>query len=73
MLYEVITQPAWIMDGIEIVKEMANTSIERDVFTQKMYLLDNARKKTTQKVNLYEKVQSPRITSYNVCYTKLLR
>ncbi len=57
--FSLFAQPAWIMDGIEIVKEMANTSIERDVFTQKMYLLDNARKKTTQKVNLYEKVQIP--------------
>jgi V/A-type H+/Na+-transporting ATPase subunit D len=33
--------------------------IEREVFDQKTALLDFARKKTTQKVNLYEKVQIP--------------
>ena len=33
--------------------------IEREVWLRKMELLDYARKKTTQKVNLYEKVQIP--------------
>ena len=34
-------------------------AIEREVFLRKMELLDFTRKKTTQKVNLYEKVQIP--------------
>jgi V/A-type H+-transporting ATPase subunit D len=33
--------------------------IEREFFSQKMMLLEHARKKTTQKVNLFEKVQIP--------------
>ena len=33
--------------------------IEKEFFTRKMVLLDYARRKTTQKVNLYEKVQIP--------------
>lgn len=33
--------------------------MEYEFFDRKTYLLDYARKKTTQKVNLYEKVQIP--------------
>jgi V/A-type H+-transporting ATPase subunit D len=33
--------------------------VEAQVFAYKTELLDRARKKTTQKVNLYEKVQIP--------------
>ncbi len=57
--FSLFNQPAWYLDGIHVVKELANTALEREVFYQKMYLLDHARKKTTQKVNLYEKVQIP--------------
>jgi V/A-type H+-transporting ATPase subunit D len=38
---------------------MVETAINREVFLKKMTLLDYARKKTTQKVNLFEKVQIP--------------
>lgn len=41
------------------MKETAEIAIEREVYLRKMELLDFARKKTTQKVNLYEKVQIP--------------
>ena len=34
-------------------------ALERELYMKKMELLDKARKKTTQKVNLYEKVQIP--------------
>jgi len=51
--------PGWFLDGISLVKELALIAIEREVFFQKMQLLDQARRKTTQKVNLYEKVQIP--------------
>ena len=57
--YSMFNQPVWYLDGIHIVKQLANIAIEREVFNQKMQLLDHARKKTTQKVNLYEKVQIP--------------
>ncbi|NLA48742.1 MAG: V-type ATP synthase subunit D [Bacteroidales bacterium] len=55
-LYE---SPAWFAEGIKILKEMANALAKRDLMREKMGLLDHARKKTTQKVNLYEKVQIP--------------
>jgi V/A-type H+/Na+-transporting ATPase subunit D len=51
--------PVWYADGIVIVKNIAEIAIEKEVFLRKMELLDFARKKTTQKVNLYEKVQIP--------------
>ncbi len=57
--YSMFNKPSWYLDGIQIIKELAHTAIEREVFFQKMQLLDHARKKTTQKVNLYEKVQIP--------------
>lgn len=52
-------QPVWFPEGISIIKKIAETAIEREVFLRKMEVLDFARKKTTQKVNLYEKVQIP--------------
>jgi V/A-type H+/Na+-transporting ATPase subunit D len=52
-------QPVWFPDGMSIIKKIAEIAIEREVFLKKMELLDFARKKTTQKVNLYEKVQIP--------------
>jgi V/A-type H+-transporting ATPase subunit D len=57
--YNPFTQPVWFADGIDITKKLAGFAIEREVFLRKMELLDFARKKTTQKVNLYEKVQIP--------------
>ena len=57
--FVMFNQPLWLMDGIKLVEQMARIAIEREVFLQKMNLLDFARKKTTQKVNLYEKVQIP--------------
>ena len=38
---------------------MATLGIESEVYREKMRILDYSRKKTTQKVNLYEKVQIP--------------
>jgi V/A-type H+/Na+-transporting ATPase subunit D len=57
--FSLFNKPNWFLDGVSIVKKLAQTAIEREVFFQKMQLLDHARKKTTQKVNLYEKVQIP--------------
>ncbi len=57
--FSLFNSPGWFLDGINIIKELAQIAIEREVFLQKMQLLDHARRKTTQKVNLYEKVQIP--------------
>ncbi len=57
--FSVFSKPKWYLDGISILKKMAEIAIEREFFARKMELLDYARKKTTQKVNLFEKVQIP--------------
>ncbi|MFW6042730.1 MAG: V-type ATP synthase subunit D [Marinilabiliaceae bacterium] len=57
--YNMFERPTWFPDGIAILEKLARLAIEREVFERKMELLDFARKKTTQKVNLYEKVQIP--------------
>lgn len=57
--FSIFNQPKWFLSGVEIIKKMVNLAIEREVFFRKMELLDYARKKTTQKVNLFEKVQIP--------------
>jgi len=57
--YSFFSRPLWYADGVLLLKELAMLGFERELFLVKMQLLDNARKKTTQKVNLYEKVQIP--------------
>lgn len=51
--------PKWYADGIHLLKGLAQTAIEREFTLAKLGLLEHARKKTTQKVNLFEKVQIP--------------
>ena len=57
--FSLFNAPGWFLDGIQHMKEIVNVAIEREFYMRKMELLDRARKKTTQKVNLYEKVQIP--------------
>jgi len=57
--FSLFDQPKWFPKGISMVKELAEIVIEKEFFSRKMVLLDYARRKTTQKVNLYEKVQIP--------------
>ncbi|NLW19513.1 MAG: V-type ATP synthase subunit D [Candidatus Cloacimonetes bacterium] len=57
--YDLFQAPTWFLDGMELVKALATIKIERDFFLRKMNILEQVRKKTTQKVNLYEKVQIP--------------
>jgi len=70
MPFNVFTQPVWFTDGISILKNLAEIAIKREVYYKKMELLDYARKKTTQKVNLYEKVQIP---GFEVAMRKIKR
>ena len=51
--------PKWYLDGIQVIKRLMTLVIEKDVVKKKVEMLEYARKKTTQKVNLYEKVQIP--------------
>ena len=55
----VFASPAWYADGVKILKELTQLGIESEIFEFKRKVLDYPRKKTTQKVNLYEKVQIP--------------
>lgn len=57
--YSLFNSPAWFTDGIELLKILARTGIEAEFSGMKLELLEHARKKTTQKVNLFEKVQIP--------------
>ena len=57
--FSLFNSPKWFADGIELLKEMAMTAIRRELLNRKLRLLEDARKKTTQKVNLFEKVQIP--------------
>lgn len=51
--------PSWFFDGIHIIKDLVKISIEHEIYLINMEQLNIARKKTTQKVNLFEKVQIP--------------
>jgi V/A-type H+/Na+-transporting ATPase subunit D len=57
--YSAVLQPAWLPEGIESLKKVARLMIEAELAKKKVEILEYARKKTTQKVNLYEKVQIP--------------
>ncbi|NOR46088.1 MAG: V-type ATP synthase subunit D [Candidatus Delongbacteria bacterium] len=57
--YSLFDSPEWFPDGIAILKNLVGIAIERELFFVKTGLLEHARRKTTQKVNLYEKVQIP--------------
>lgn len=57
--FNAFVKPAWYADGVAILKELSRLGIESEVYMEKARILDYSRKKTTQKVNLYEKVQIP--------------
>jgi V/A-type H+/Na+-transporting ATPase subunit D len=57
--YSLFNQPSWVPVGIERLRELAELSTRIDLARRKKTVLEHARKKTTQKVNLYEKVQIP--------------
>ena len=57
--FSLFASPKWYADGIRLLQMLAQTAIEREFMLAKLNLLEHARKKTTQKVNLFEKVQIP--------------
>jgi V/A-type H+-transporting ATPase subunit D len=57
--YSLFGSPAWIPSGIEILKSLSRLKVMVRIAEKKVEILEHARKKTTQKVNLYEKVQIP--------------
>ena len=57
--FNAFVKPAWFADGVRILKELSRLGIESEVYLEKARILDYNRRKTTQKENLYEKVQIP--------------
>lgn len=57
--FSVFNRPKWFLDGVHLLQQLAEIGIKRDFFEMKLNKLEYARKKTTQKVNLFEKVQIP--------------
>lgn len=51
--------PSWFGAGVEILRSLAELKAKSQLARKKVEILEQARKKTTQKVNLYEKVQIP--------------
>ncbi|MCK5735861.1 MAG: hypothetical protein KAH21_05250, partial [Spirochaetaceae bacterium] len=54
-----VLSPSWQPWGVSTAKNLIRAVSEIDVAEKRVTLLEYARKKTTQKVNLYEKVQIP--------------
>ena len=57
--FSIFSSPKWFLDGFEQLKAIAEVGIRQEFVRRKVDLLEYARKKTTQKVNLFEKVQIP--------------
>ena len=59
MPFNAFVKPAWYADGVRILQDMTLLGIKSEIFEERRRILEFNRKKTTQKVNLYEKVQIP--------------
>ena len=57
--FSIYDSPKWFYDGFVQLKAIADVGIRQEFVRRKVDLLEYARKKTTQKVNLFEKVQIP--------------
>ncbi|MFP4014988.1 MAG: V-type ATP synthase subunit D [Chitinispirillaceae bacterium] len=68
--YSLLSHPAWVPQGLELLKSIAELKIGLELGRKKLKILEYARKKTTQKVNLYEKVQIP---EYNDAIRRIKR
>jgi V/A-type H+-transporting ATPase subunit D len=57
--FSLFSSPPWLPSGLILLKTCKEMQIKIEVAQKKVTILEYARKKTTQKVNLYEKVQIP--------------
>ena len=57
--YSMFASPKWYADGISLLKVLAQTAIEREFMLARLDLVEHARKRTTQKVDRFEKGQIP--------------
>jgi V/A-type H+-transporting ATPase subunit D len=57
--FDVFVKPAWFLEGVTILKTVFEKKVALELEYSNLKNLMYATKKTTQKVNLYEKVQMP--------------
>lgn len=57
--FSLFSRPSWFSDGVKMLEGLAETGIRRDFYVIRLNRIEFARKKTTQKVNLFEKIQIP--------------
>jgi V/A-type H+/Na+-transporting ATPase subunit D len=57
--FNIFLEPKWFLEGSSRLKDILKLVIEKELALKKVQILEFFRKKTTQKVNLYEKVQIP--------------
>src|SRR5690554_2056191 len=51
--FSLFNRPKWFLDGLKTVEELAEIGIRRDFHLIRLNNIEYARKKTTQKVNLF--------------------
>jgi len=61
--FSIFGNPNWFKNGVQDLKEVLEIRVRKEYLSNKLSLLEQARKKATQKVNLYEKVQIPTLAS----------
>ncbi|MCH7656765.1 MAG: V-type ATP synthase subunit D [Bacteroidetes bacterium] len=57
--FSIFSNPYWFRNGVQELKDVLEIRVRKEYLSIKLSLLEQARKKATQKVNLYEKVQIP--------------
>lgn len=60
--FNTFSNPSWFNEGVQVIVELIETTVRLKFMENKLTLLEQARKKATQKVNLYEKVQIPALS-----------
>ncbi|NJL12312.1 MAG: V-type ATP synthase subunit D [Microscillaceae bacterium] len=68
--FSLFNRPAWFLEGVKQLERLLYLQTEVQIWQESENILEQARKKTTQKVNLYEKVQIP---AYQVAILKIKR
>ena len=61
--FSIFSNPFWFKNGVQELKDVLEIRVRKEYLSNKLSLLERARKKATQKVNLYEKVQIPTLSS----------
>ena len=61
--FALTARPDWTSDGIAEMEKLLAAVAKIQVLSERLKLLEDARKKATQKVNLFEKVQIPALES----------